>query len=151
TKTTDDSGDYRFFWLPPADYYVGVTPPRPSVTDGRPQAYAKTFYPSVTDARAAERISLRDGTDLKGMNISVPVVNSVKVTGQVVDSIPGAAQSATSSLFFFLMSRDASTLTDTTLQLSNERASRSAQFELRGVPAGSYDLITSAPDNQGRS
>jgi len=152
SKNTDDSGDYRFYWLAPGDYYVGVTPPRPSVTDGRPQTYAKTFYPSTTNARGAERMVLKDGTDLKGININVPVLNSVKVSGQLVNTISGTASTTGPvSLFFTLMNRDTSLLTDMTLQVSNDSPSRDGHFELRGIPTGSYDIVATAPDAQGRA
>ena len=29
-KTTDDRGEYRLFWIPPGDYYLGVNPFCPS-------------------------------------------------------------------------------------------------------------------------
>ena len=59
-KTTDDHGEYRLFWVPPGDYYVGVAPPAASAPNGGLPG-ARTFYPGVTNLSDAMPIlSLRD-------------------------------------------------------------------------------------------
>jgi hypothetical protein len=53
---------------------------------------------------------------------------------------------------FYLLSRDSNIQTDTTVpSLLDMRTDRTGRFELRGVPIGSYDLLTTAQDGQGRA
>jgi hypothetical protein len=152
-KMTDDRGEYRLFWLPPGDYYLGVTPPRPSTTDGRPEAYARTYYPSATDARTAERVKVIDGVDLQNMDITVRPLGTSTVSGQVINALPGGGATQPSPLsMFYLLSRDPTLLTDNTVpSLLDMRSDRTGRFVLRDVPTGSYDLLTTALDGQGRA
>jgi hypothetical protein len=153
SKMTDDRGEYRLFWLPPGDYYVGVTPPRPSTTDGRPEAYAKTYYPAATDARTAQRLTVIDGVDLQNMDITVRPLGTSTVSGQVINALSGGGATQPSPFsMFYLLPRDPTLLTDTTVPgLLDMRSDRTGRFELRGVPTGSYDLLTTAQDGQGRA
>src|SRR5207244_2586566 len=64
-KTTDDRGEYRLFWLPPGDYYLGATPPARTGGPGTPfQPGARTYYPGMTRLNDAMPITIRGGEDL---------------------------------------------------------------------------------------
>ncbi len=64
--TSDDRGDYRIFWLPPGEYYVGATPrstlpARTSsnvVTLSRVDQIVRTYYPAAVDALAAKELKI---------------------------------------------------------------------------------------------
>jgi hypothetical protein len=153
SKTTDDRGEYRIFWLPPGEYYIAATPPRPS-TVVRPQdSWARTFFPGATEARTAPPLAVTEASELAGIDINLQAVASVKVSGRVINTIAGPnGQVGTAAANFLLLSRDPANLTDSTVpQFINSAQNRtSGQFELRGVPPGSYDLLVTAPDGQGR-
>ena len=70
TKTTDDRGEYRLFWLPPGDYYVGATTRAAQPLVGG-QPGARTFYPSVVRLNEAQPITIRGGEDFRGMDIAL--------------------------------------------------------------------------------
>jgi hypothetical protein len=150
TKETDDRGEYRLFWLAPGEYYVAVTPPRASSTDGRP-GFARTFLPGASDARASQPVRVNDGMDLSRIDISVLPVSAVKVSGRVINVLPGSPPQAPQMRSFFLLPRDSTGLSDTSVpNFLDAQRNSTGQFEISGVPPGSYDLLTTAPDNQGR-
>src|SRR5262245_22972725 len=61
TKTTDDRGDYRLFFLPPGEYVVAASPRqvgRPEIVTAATSSpganqMARTFYPGTTDGSQA--------------------------------------------------------------------------------------------------
>src|SRR5204863_3978713 len=75
TKTTDDQGEYRLFWLLPGEYYIQVTaPPRtiPQAEGNGPQMVlgnVRTFYPGTIDVGGATPITVRSDDKLSGLDI----------------------------------------------------------------------------------
>jgi hypothetical protein len=149
TKTTDDRGEYRLIWLPPGEYYIAATPSTGSSAGSR---YTRTFHPSATDALQATRLTAVDGRDLPDTDVLLRPISAVKVSGQVINALPGAPSGAQSPFStFYLLPRDPAVLTDTSPPMVRDsRSERTGTFELRGIPPGSYDLVTTAPDAQGR-
>ncbi len=148
SKQTDDRGEYRLFWLPPGDYYVGVTPRR----GGRGNAqdnFARTFYPGTSDGRNASRLHVTEGGEISGIDIGMRADAGGKVSGHIVTSIVGPNGQPPQASTFYLLPRDPDAFTDIAeINFPNTASNRgNGQFEIRGVVAGSYDLYAweSAP------
>ena len=152
-KVSDDPGEYRLFWMPPGDYYVGVTPrPTPGVRTGLQSA--KTYFPGVTRLADATRVKIRGGEDITGVDIGVRVAPSFKISGEVQSFVPPPAETAAAPVVtvatLMLVTRDVNTPDDSTGQnrvVGNVTLTPVAgKFEVPNVQPGSYDLFARVPD-----
>lgn len=97
-QSTDDTGAYRIYGVPPGEYIV-----RASVTDRivnstldgnspvvRPVAdlpgYAPTYYPGGIAPATAQALSVGLGQDLQGIDFSLRAEPTARVSGTAVDS-----------------------------------------------------------------
>jgi hypothetical protein len=113
SSITNDLGEYRLFWLPPARYYVSAVHPKaqgrsrsiiglgirsaatpdpavilqPSESDS--ERYAPVFFGGTTDEQSATAIDIRAGTDVGGANIMVAPISPRHVRGVVTDGLTG--------------------------------------------------------------
>jgi hypothetical protein len=153
-KTTDDRGEYRLFWIPPGDYYVGATAPVRAGGPGTPfQPGARTFYPNVIRMNEAMPITIRGGEDLRGIDIAIQNGSSFKIAGTVTNSIPGPLNPdgsvAPVNVFFHLANRDLETPYDAAPANNSGNISlalNSGPFELSNVAPGSYEVLARVAD-----
>ena len=153
-KTTDDRGEYRLFWIPPGDYYLGATAPVRAGGPGTPfQPGARTFYPNVTRLNDAMPITIRGGEDLRGMDIGIRTAPLLKIAGMVTNNIPvppnpnGGPSAAT--VFFHLANRDLETPNDATTANNSGNISlavSTGSFELPNISPGSYEVLARVAD-----
>jgi hypothetical protein len=77
SRDTNDEGAYRLFWLPPGEYFIGVSadgPPQgPAIieTGISSQIYLKTFYPNASDESTSSRITVKSGDDVTSIDINL--------------------------------------------------------------------------------
>jgi hypothetical protein len=151
TKTTDDRGEFRLFWLPPGDYYVGATTRAAAPLVGG-QPGARTFYPSVTRISEAQPITIRGGEDFRGMDIALRPAQLFKISGQITSSViapPNENGSPLVMAFLHLADRDLETPNDNTAANQSGRLSLTPNtgiFEITNVPPGSYELLGRVAD-----
>jgi hypothetical protein len=150
SNTTDDRGDFRLFWLPTGDYVIAAVPKSPGVSPNPQDNMARTFVPGTVDATSAMVIRVKAGDQIEGLNVDVRAANAVKISGRVVNSIPGGDGPVSTQ--FYLVPRDMNRYVDSTPHFyPNSAIDKSkGQFEIRNVDPGSYELIARIPDGTGR-
>jgi hypothetical protein len=145
SKTTDDRGEYRLFYLPPGEYLIGATLRRVSNTPSPQDSYARTFYPGTADGNAAARVKVAEGSGVTGIDIDMRAGASGTVSGRLVTSFTQPAN------FFLVPQGGGGTLFDpATMNYQNQSSNRTnGEFELRGMFPGSYELIATIPGLNG--
>jgi hypothetical protein len=175
SRTTDDRGEYRLFFLPPGEYLVAASPRqvgRPSiVTAGAasvpsPSQLVRTFYPGTADSASALALRTRGSEEIPGIDIAIRTEKTYKVSGKVVNYVPlnalrdqaiplgrGGAISTpiiTSDVGFALhdpeVPDDMGGRTIGAIQLRPSGNALSADFEVTGVLPGSYDWRASVQE-----
>jgi hypothetical protein len=163
--TTDDRGAYRVFRIPPGDYYLEITPQIVRNFAGAARGAAppkeglvRTFYPDALDAKSGKMISLRGGEDMTGTAIAVRTSPLSMVSGTVVSNVTLPKQTGfrgnvtTQSPTLMLVPHDRNALETNSARGSgnaNMDPPNNGQFQLNGVPPGSYDLYARVINNTG--
>ncbi len=155
TKSTDDRGEFRIFWMFPGEYYVGVTPRTPGTIPGPQDSWARTFYPGVTETAEATPIVLKDGTEASGIDITIRTSTAAtfKISGIAIN--PTARPNPTSGAVdrsiasFVLAPREPGVLDainpPSVINALPVAQRQNGEFELRNIRAGAYDLFPVAP------
>ena len=149
TANTDDRGEYRFRGLAPGKYYIGAER-KPggwdkvdhSANAGPSETSVPSFYPGVADASLATPISVSEGAQVEGIDIRLLRSRVFRVSGRVVNA------PASGRLNVILSDPRNAGMTNYSLRTSTKNAA--GDFELRGVPPGSYMLIVMGPRTRGR-
>jgi hypothetical protein len=161
SRTTDDRGEYRMFFVPPGEYVI-----RAQIQGGRPagglpagpgesQTLVSTLFPSTTDIAEAGKVVVKSGEELAGIDISVKMevallpphdpkpTGGFKISGVVVDrALPWVGQA------MLMLSSEAepgpprpggSVITGGT----------PGAFEITSVPPGNYELFASMANPDG--
>lgn len=148
---SDEEGEFRLAGLQPGRYVVSAkdesAQSQPSedhiVGDAARQGYAITYYPSVTDPRNAAYIDVSPGAQIGGVVIALVPVHLVNVGGRVI--WPQAVNvQGPKTVWMFPRKLSLSPRTPT-------RIDENGNFEFRGVPPGSYDLIADCSYENQRS
>ena len=98
SMVTDQNGEYRLSGLPAGEYYLRVRP-RAGAAD-----FVPVFFPGVTDPTHATPITVRDGGDISGIDLSLTRGNlhSVRLTVEIAEPAP-----ANPELSFYITPRRA--------------------------------------------
>lgn len=137
SESTNDLGEFRFHGLFPGQYVVVAMPPpdfrdyerehdRAAKDPAQPDMrYLNTYYPGTNDPAQASVVTLRPGDELP-VSLTLFPARTYRVRG-IVTGIP-AGQKVSVEL----------TSTANQMILRSNEAEESGQFEVRGVPPGSY-------------
>jgi hypothetical protein len=166
SKTTDDRGEYRLFFLPPGEYLVAVVPrqnPRPTIaapgtaSSSTGEQQVRTFYPNTVDAAAATPLVVRGGEEISGIDIAIRTESTYRISGEIRTSVPATAptQLATPSLSATVgfVLHDPNTPDDSggtsvgNVTLRPSGGGFSAPFEVSGVLPGFYDWRASVNES----
>jgi hypothetical protein len=148
--TTDDTGAFRVYGMPPGDYFVMVTPPDahlPEVPRGAlpgempPNANARSrtrgagrmFYPGTANIQEAFRITVGVGGEARA-DMQLAAMRGATVSGMVLDSTGTPVPDAMITLRSGSLSAGESAVSIT------GHAAADGTFELQDVPAGPYVL-----------
>ena len=156
SAVTDDRGEFRLFWLPPGEYFVGATPGAVGSISNPQDSWALTFFPGATDPIAASALTLREGEEIKGIDINLrtKTTRTYSISGTAINPIarPNALTGIIdrSVMSFYLVPREPS-LTDGVLSFSVLNAlpvdaRKEGDFQIRNVKPGRYDLYPNVSD-----
>jgi hypothetical protein len=156
-KTTDDRGEYRLFWLRPGDYFVAATPRQGAAPPPNSrEAFVKSFHPNAADITKAIPVSVRIGDELSGIDIDIQAVPALKVSGQVISTLPareptGRGAQAGPVATLMLLRRDTSIPDDPTARMVGTVGlnGSTGNFEVTGLLPGTYDLYARIMDPAG--
>jgi len=82
TAKSNFRGEYRLYWLPAGEYFIGASM-EVYATQG-----ARTFYPGVPELTSAIPITLKTGENLDRVDFQMKSPRMVRVSGQVISSAP---------------------------------------------------------------
>jgi len=163
--TSDDTGTYRVYGLPPGQYYISVNDPSAArifvvqsddsgavrisadsvATNGRDvflsdvetrTSYAPTYYPGTATLADAQRLTLGLGEEQSGINMAIVPVRAARITGKVIGS-NGSPIQATVTL---------ANQMGQSYSVSGGRGSASdGAFTIANIPPGSYSLDVVGP------
>ncbi len=146
SASTNDLGEYRMFGLSPGRYYVSATYTpiwqRYGATRTRNQAeeaYIPLYYPNAVDPGRAVALDVVPGADLRGIDFTLLPSAAVRVRGKV----RGAGQGT----MVMLMPADAGAVFGGRLSTMIDAE---GNFEIRGVPGGSYVVTATRHVEGGR-
>jgi uncharacterized protein (DUF2141 family) len=138
---TDDEGNFRLAELKPGSYHLSFVPvgrggwvtydklSRKKQTD---QGYGAQFYPGVADVESATAIELR-----AGLSVHITQTLSRQRLFEVAGVVRGATQVGGFNIMLMNTSGD---MVQRTLRIDP----KSGEFQIPGVPAGTYMLSASA-------
>jgi hypothetical protein len=150
---TNDLGQYRLYNLTPGQYVVQVSVSRPeSAHEGADEAYVPLFYPGVTDPASASTIAADAGSETQGIDVDVRPVHAVRVAGRVINE---SSARSTQNAYVILMPAvaDPRKRAGAIAMLAASRyaanvSTAGGDFEITGVPAGSYWATANVQDDQ---
>lgn len=154
SKQTDDRGEYRLYWLPPGDYFIGTVPRRLGLAAPTAQdSYARTFFPNTVDAQQAQIVRAGEGAEISGIDIGIRAEATGKISGKVLTSLVGPNGQPAIASTFYLFASDSSVLSDSGItSMPNASPNRTnGQFELRGILPGQYELMSNVQGPDGRA
>jgi hypothetical protein len=133
STSSDDLGAYRLARLTPGEYFVSATYNDPAPTDqGTPVSYVPVYYAGTTDPSGAQSIRIGTEQELPDVDFTLVPVRAVSVRGKATNTagwtLPG--------LNVGLLRRDFGMFS----YQGNAGVDAQGNFELRGVPPGSYVL-----------
>lgn len=147
---SNDLGEYRIFGLRPGRYFLYAQYPQQDGTadnsdeNGGDQAYAPYFYPGTAEPSAAQRLVVRTGEDLSGIDFTLLPVPAVRVRGQVLNARTGQPPQGA---YLTLVPRD-SRIEGYAPQRGAGMQDASGSFEFRAVPPGDYYVIAGSAEKE---
>jgi hypothetical protein len=98
TALTDDRGEYRIFWLDPAEYFFYVTSPLPDVIDPQPvRLFTPTYFPGVSTPDEARSLRMDIGREIR-VDFRLRRAAWWSVSGQTMNGMTSRSVGATITL-----------------------------------------------------
>jgi protocatechuate 3,4-dioxygenase beta subunit len=152
-RQTDDRGIYRIYGLGPGNYTVSVG--QASTSGGATSVmgmggspYLKTYFPGVEDKARATIIEIKEGSEVKNVDIAVNRAGSgFAVSGRVIDAESGAP---ITSVYIGHSILDASGQQVGGMNFTGNQSDANGKFRLEGLRPGRYSIYT-FPAGQQRS
>jgi protocatechuate 3,4-dioxygenase beta subunit len=128
---TNDSGEYRIDNVPPGRYVIRAFPAssKPSAASTKQEGYVSTYYPGTTDAASAAPVEILVGSNAAGINIKLAKRSLTTIRGKVIGMTGGADNPIIAAVTI-----------ENRYVVPHVNAGPKGEFELRGVPPGSYTI-----------
>lgn len=143
-EQTNDLGQYRIFALTPGRYYVVASARAQAPGPGDPTAPSgvvplPTFYPGGADWSQASTVEVGIGSEIDGTDITLSEAHGARVRGRaVVEGFGGIPQRN----YVSLVARNSRIPSYLFANTGTNTLDDKGNFELRGVPPGSYVLMS---------
>lgn len=139
--STDDLGQFRLWGLNAGEFIVVadaransfVGPNAPPETEEDRTGYVTTYYPGTLDEGMAQRVRVKIGEEMQGIDIRVGQARLYHISGSVVDSKGRPLAGANGQL----MRRGPTLSVSPLFAMSDGKG----QFQMRNVPPGEYRLV----------
>jgi hypothetical protein len=150
--STNDLGEYRMFGLAPDSYHVqasriqfGGMPITPEPASDKPEeGYVATWYPGTLDVSTAPRVTVKGGTQLRGVDIRMVKTRVVRIRGTIVSGASG--KPTTGNVMLIPRNRGNASWMDMRHTWVQNPADG---FEFREVTAGPYVIQVQTGSNEG--
>jgi hypothetical protein len=162
TKTTDDRGEYRLFWLPDGEYLIAAVKPSETtpgiISPSSGTNDTRTFYPGTANVSTAIPLVVQGGSQLSGVDIGVRPVETFRLSGEIrciMPEIPAGQPNTLQTILtasLMLAARDPGVPEEGgPTALANVILRRSGNqfvgaFQISGILPGTYDLRVSTND-----
>lgn len=144
---TDDRGIYRIYGLGPGSYKVSVGQASSggavSIMGMGGSQYVKTFYPGVQEEAKATILEIKEGTEIKEVDISIGKQSGTgfSVSGRVIDAESG---NPVPNLYLGHSLVNDSSQEMGGMNFSGNRTDANGKFRLEGLRPGRYTVYTVA-------
>jgi len=136
---TDERGEYRMSMLAPGEYYVRAY--RTSSVFGIGELVVPIYFPGTVEPLTAATVTVSAGGEVTADFHTLPV-SKYSISGAVVDSLPDVHPFP--QLSFQLLPRNRMNIDNVAATVLLVPEGSSGSFEIRGVPAGLFDLHVQA-------
>ena len=142
---TDDRGVYRVYGLAPGSYKVSVgqassSGGAASIMGMGGSQYVKTFYPGVQEEAKATILEIKEGTEVKNVDISVGKPGTgFSVAGRVIDAESG---NPVPNLYIGHSSVNESKEEMAGMNFTGNQTDANGKFRLEGLRPGRYAVYT---------
>jgi len=156
-SVTDDLGEYRLHSLPPNRYLVSASrsggnsqsqniDAKNADATALEETYAPTYFPNTVDPARAVEISVTEGEQARGIDLTVLHTPTALIRGHVTNSLNARADHSTVVMLF---PRDAGGIPSTDRNAAAV-PDNMGNFELRGVTPGAYILFAQSGEGSAR-
>jgi protocatechuate 3,4-dioxygenase beta subunit len=145
---TDDRGVFRIYGLGPGSYKVSVGQAASAagavtIMGMGGSQYLKTFYPGVQEEAKATILEIKEGTEIKEVDISVGKPGAgYAVSGRVIDA---ESNNPVPDLYLAHSSVTESNQEMGRMNFSGSKTDANGKFRLEGLRPGKYAVYTVAP------
>lgn len=145
---TDDTGAYRIYGLAPGEYLVsGTFRAMPFMMPGmisqnEPEGYAPSYYPGTASMAEAQRVNVRGGQELTGVNFALAATKLARVRGRVTNS----GGEGIGGLMIMVTNVDPNSMYQM-MFMSRAQTRGDGTFEVTGLSQGTYSLTARSMGN----
>jgi hypothetical protein len=146
-RESNDLGEFRLFGLSPGRYLVSAEPETwnhlvgdrefsGADKSGGEKAYAKIYYPGVTDSGKASVITVKEGDEIASIDILMKQVTVYRVRGKVVNPLSKPSGRRWSQVDVLRINQGAGWESIGATSAGDADGS----FEIREIPPGNYSI-----------
>jgi hypothetical protein len=146
TDNTDDQGHFRIYGLPPGDYFVSGTLRSqaammfvPAMSSTETEGYAPSYYPGTPNLAEAQRVAVKGGQELTGINFALTATRLARIRGRVTSPSGEPAAGV-----MVMMNAADPTNAMPFMIAGNAQTRGDGTFQLSGVAPGTYTITTRA-------
>lgn len=139
SDSTDDQGTFRIYGLAPGEYIVqGTLRPQmmmmPGMNTSDSDGYAPSYYPGTANMSEAQRVGVKGGQEVTGVNFALAAMRLARVKGRVTS----AAGEPAVGMMIMVTNSDPAMMPMS--MMSGAQTRGDGTFQLAGLPPGNYTI-----------